>query len=267
MIKQQELIKRIIEILKQDTAIESAWLCGSFGRGDADNYSDIDVLLLVSEEKIDTVFSSLLDKAARIDTVLYSKKLAHSRTLNVITRDWLRYDLTLMTLEQMQKSQLGRLRPLFGEVAPQGLDIDKKSSITPETVQDIANEFIRVLGLMPVAIGRNELVVAQTGTNILRELLIRLMVHENDPQPARGALSLSKSLTTEQISRLVSLPAVSARKGHIRAANKFIAETFLPLGRKMVRKTGATWPEDFEKATLQYLERELGLRIFYEDKP
>lgn len=261
MMKQDVLIKKITDVLQQDEMIHAAWLCGSFGRGDADDFSDVDVLILADEKNLDEVFSSLRAGIGQIDNILYSKTLSHSKTINAITEAWLRFDLTVLSHQQMKEKSQGPLLPLFGQTDPPLENTQEKSAIFPKELTDMANEFLRVLGLTPVVMARHEFVVAQTGTNIMRDLLIKLIIHENDPQLPRGALSLSKALTREQMDILVSLPPVSADKERLMLADKAIASAFLFRGRKLAEKIGATWPDHFEEVTLSYLERELGMRI------
>ena len=46
---QDVFLARLQPCRENDERIRSAWLEGSFGRGDADRYSDIDLHLLMSE--------------------------------------------------------------------------------------------------------------------------------------------------------------------------------------------------------------------------
>ena len=46
------LLEQVLGLLKAHPAVEGAPLVGSFGRGDADNWSDIDLLILMSEADI-----------------------------------------------------------------------------------------------------------------------------------------------------------------------------------------------------------------------
>src|SRR5579884_2755259 len=44
------LLERLVESFRDDAAVQAAWLWGSFGRGDADDLSDIDIWLAVSDQ-------------------------------------------------------------------------------------------------------------------------------------------------------------------------------------------------------------------------
>ncbi|HYP39701.1 MAG TPA: nucleotidyltransferase domain-containing protein [Chloroflexia bacterium] len=49
------LLQRAIEVLTDDARVVAAWLFGSLGRGDADDLSDIDLWVVVSDEHIDAI--------------------------------------------------------------------------------------------------------------------------------------------------------------------------------------------------------------------
>jgi len=46
------LLDRVVGLLKADPAVDGAALVGSFGRGDADDWSDIDLLILMGDEDV-----------------------------------------------------------------------------------------------------------------------------------------------------------------------------------------------------------------------
>lgn len=264
--EQDNLIKKIGDVLQQKDGVRGAWLSGSFGRGDADRYSDIDVVVLVEDSKVDTAFSAFQGQIREISPILFSKTLPQSRTVNAITPEWQRFDLTFVSRQQLEKMSGSHLKELFdldGAAASIPPLQEAKTNLKPETLTDMTNEFLRVIGLMPVVMGRNELAVGQTGSNLLRDMLVKVMVHENDPQPIRGALSLSRALKKEQIEVLNNLPPVEAKRDSLVQANKTIAENFLPRARALAAKIGAQWPEDFEKGTLSHLRNTLGMDISY----
>ena len=261
---QNGLIEKITQVLQKNDLVKGVWLAGSFGRGDADGFSDIDVVVLVDDDKVEFVFSTFQHKTGDISPVLFSKVLQPSKTINVITPEWLRFDLTFVSKPQLVKMSGSNLKVLFdadGISSSIPALQEMQSSMKPEALTDIANEFLRVIGLMPVVMGRGELAVGQTGSNFLREMLIKIMVHENDPQLVRGALSLSRSLKKDQMEILKSLPPIAAEKDAIMRVNKVIAENFLPRARGLAKRIGAVWPEEFEQGTLKHLRDKLGLDI------
>jgi len=263
---QEDLIKRITSSLSDDKEIRGAWLSGSFGRGDEDEFSDVDVVALVEDGKAVQKFDEYASKVSNISPILYQKTLPPSQTVNVITPNWLRFDITFVEKDKLFKMSKDELRTLFDKddlfkELSDSKDVSKQPPPNPADIVATSNEFLRVLGLMPVAIKRGEHVVGQSGSQLLHSMLVRVMVAENAPQPIRGALSLSKSLTNEQLSRLESLPPISADPAAIMTANKAIAEEFLPRARAIVDKSSEKWPEEFESQTLAHLKSSLNLEV------
>ncbi len=127
--------------------------------------------------------------------------------------DWLRFDLTVVSgfeLPFLAGAQVKTLIDRLGLFEALSTAHSPTPQPSAETLLDVVNEFIRVLGLSVVAKGRDDPVVAQTGTNLLRDMLIRTMVMENGPQPRRGVLALRSDLTPNQVTVLVNLPPSDA---------------------------------------------------------
>ena len=262
---QADLIAQITKMLSALERIGGAFLGGSFGRGEADDYSDVDVFVVAANaEDIADVLTELADNVAKVCPILFSNVLPNARTINSITVDWLRFDFTVVSQAELAHFARDQLEPLFDRLAV--LETLPATSaqppkLPPKALLDVINEFIRVLGLSVVVKGRDDLIVAQTGTNLLRDMLIRIMVLENGPQPRRGVLSLKLNLIPDQIEVLKSLPPPDATWSSVFGRTKVIAEQFFPRARPLAEELGAVWPEEFERVTLAYLENEIGLKI------
>ena len=261
----QDLIDQITTVLQRHTGVGGAFLGGSHGRNEADAYSDVDVYVVVSDSEIvQDALKTLAVSVSEIAPFVHSKVLPNARTINCITKDWQRLDLTVVTGLELGFIAGGQVKVLFDN-----LDItDALMSATPAIRQptadaliDDVNEFIRILGLSAVVRGRDDLVVAQTGTNLMRDILIRTMVLENSPQPQRGVLALSRSLTSNQQAELKNLPAADANWSAIDARTMAIAESFFPRARRLAAKLEADWPEMFEQVTREHLSEEIGLEL------
>lgn len=255
--KQDALIRGITSALQSDAKIQGAWLGGSFGRGDADAWSDVDVYVLTGESDVERVFDRLASLSSKIAPILYSKRIPHSGTLNFITTDWQRFDFTVVSrayLERMTKAQLKVLFDRTGmtDRLPDGPG--PLNGMRPDQLTDMVEKFIRITGLLPVAHARNEIVVGQIGTGLLRDLLIRVMVGENEGTPVRGMMSLSQSLSEDQMSALMRLPVARPDWQSIFDVNKAVAEAFFPRARALAARIGAEWPTEFERVTLSYLK-------------
>lgn len=261
--EQQVLIDAISDVLEADNEIEAAWLSGSLGRGAGDAFSDVDVTtLVVPTAPPESVGRRYLQTAASIAPPLLVNALFGARVVSVVTSDWARFDLSFLGVGELARLDANRVRLLFnkGGHAPPA---HPRTPYAPsaQTVRGLANEFLRVLGLLVVADGRREWLLALSGTDILRRLTIDLMLEANgvSPEDRGGALRRNPFLTADQRRALEGLPPVAANRESLFEANRELARLFLPLARRLADKTGAAWPVEFEAATRRHLNDRLGL--------
>ena len=94
---QAALAKRIGEVLREVPGVGSAFIGGSHGRDEADAYSDVDVYVVVANaDDVPDALGRVSQVLERIAPILFSKTLPNARTINCITDDWLRFDLTVV---------------------------------------------------------------------------------------------------------------------------------------------------------------------------
>ena len=244
--------------------IEAAWLAGSLGRGLGDQFSDVDILVLVASETLRDVSNRWVQDANRIAPIVYMNALFGGRVLNAITLDWQRFDVSFIDPMQLEQYDRRRLRPLFNRNrAEPPIRETAPYRTSPEVLRALVEEFIRVLGLGPVGIGRGEHIVAMSGIELLRQMALSLMLEENSVSlPDRGgALRRNPLLTAEQRQELESVPPIWADRGSILAAQARLATIFLPRARRLADRIGMTWPQAFEDATRRRLQAELGLSL------
>ena len=262
---QTELIDRIARELERLPGLGAAFLGGSHGRDEADAYSDVDVYAVVAEARDIPDLPTRLEKSVDdIAPILFSQVLPNARTINCITMDWLRFDLTVVSGRELASVAGRDVKPLFDRLGLAAALTTAPATAhepTGDGIVEIANEFIRVLGLSMVVKGRDDLVVAQTGTNLLRDMLIRTMAMENAPQPRRGVLALQRDLTPDQVAVLMDLPAAGTTWPSIYARTSAIAEQFFPRARTVAEELGAPWPKTFERVTRKLLRDRIGLLV------
>lgn len=264
---QADVIETLAQAMQPDDSLRAVFLIGSFGRGDADEYSDVDLVAVVDAALLEPKFTEYQDRITRILPVLYRKTLPGSRTINSITQEWLRVDLTFVAPERLGAYSKDQVRVLFDRC---GLldalpDRAQPAPLRAEEVTSLADEFIRVFGLLPVAIGREDYVLAQTGAVLLRDMLIRAMLLANRARHHRGVLALKRAVSDDQYRALAELPPLAANKDAVIAAHRAIGAHFLPLAASLSVRTGVPWPTEFAARTVAHVERAVGITV--EDAP
>ena len=260
--EQQTLVEAIRGVLEQDAEIEAVWLAGSLGQGGGDAFSDIDILALATDGTVGSVCQRYRRDVARIAEPALVNALFGGRILNVVTRDWRRFDIVFIEAGDLVRYDSERLTPLFnrGDRRPSSPPATPYEP-APDTVLKIVNEYLRVLGLLVVALGREEYMLGLSGLGLMRGMTLDLMLEENNVAPADrgGALRRNPLLTEDQRRDLATLAPVAATLEGLIAANRALTAIFLPRARRLAERVGAPWPVVFEAATREHLERSLGL--------
>ncbi len=259
------LHRSIEETLRADPRVLAAWLSGSFGRGDEDDYSDLDYWIVVADADLDGVVADWPAAGRKITDLVLEKRLDFGRTVvfNHVDSRWNRFDLVIGVPDQVPTRTADTLRPLFdradlaSRLRPSGEPVPP----SPAAVERLVTEFLRVLGLAPVVVGREDYVTAVSGVDLLRSLLIDLMSEDTSVVERGGALRLSRLLRPDHYATLRALPPLVATREAVLAGHVACAEAFLPLARDMVGRTGCRWPDDLERAARDHLSRRLGITL------
>jgi len=247
-----ELIDRLTEVLRKDKRVCAAWLGGSLGRGTADQFSDVDVVVATDDvPALAADWDGIADGVAR---VVHRQRMADATTVVItqVTGEWLRFDVTITTPDRVR----GKLRPLVGEVPVSGAEPTPPDRAR---VEHLIREFLRVLGLLPVVLGRGEYAVGASGAGLLRTLILQLMLE--DAEDRGGALRLRGVLPDDRLAAFAALPPIEATRTSVLSVHLACSRLFFPLARELAGRTGASWPDDMEKALRDHLRRELGIEI------
>jgi hypothetical protein len=258
--ERDQLIETVRGLAAADDRVVALFLSGSLGQGVGDAYSDADFIVVVEPD----AHKAFVDEAqawlgSGLELVHFRRTFPNMPLFTSVTAEWLRADLTI-TVPGMVHGAKDRLKPLYDpravfEALPDRL---APRSADPEKVEAMVCEFLRVLGLLHVVVGREEWAVSVTGTGMLRNQLIALMVEELDLPSPTGALHLKRLLSPETLDLVTGLPVAEANRDSVVSTNFAYARIFLPRARALAERVGAPWPEAFEAATRAKLKRDLG---------
>jgi predicted nucleotidyltransferase len=258
----EALLGELRAVLAADPRVRSLWLSGSLGRGEGDAWSDIDLTVVAEAADLPALIADFHRPRQDMPPQVFSQ-LVHGRIVSAITPDWMRFDIAFVTPTEFAVQDGASLRRLAGDLdeAPPPRE-RRRDAGSPTRVLAIAHEFIRILGLLPVAVARQEWIVAQQGFGLLRQLTVDLFLEETAlPPGARGVKRLNAFLTDDQRAALEAIAPPAADEAAIIAANRAIAALFLPRARRLAADLGLDWPEAFEAATRKRLHIDLGLDV------
>jgi len=266
-VKHPEIIEVITNSLRDTQTIRALFLSGSYSNGFADQYSDIDFVLVANSGASDEV-AALWRKAVSLtgEIVLWWDRTTRPVLINAITDDWTRLDALILKPDQMGRQTQDSLKPLFDHDG-----IFTTLAATSETngpnlakLKYQFEEFIRILGLLHLAAGRKEYINGVLGVFHLRNLLVELLIEETGAPHRGGALHLNRLITDAQKDLLTSLPPAVPTRDAMISAHLTYARAYLPRARKLARKWGIEWPERFEAATWTQLNKSLAISRPYD---
>ena len=255
MAAQQDLIDRVVEDLATDPRVRGLWLTGSFGADEADEFSDVDMFVLVADRQREAFVDGWLEQVAPRYEPLLARRLGPTPVFNHVLDGWLRWDVVVGGPADLNDLDPDRVMELYSR---DGVRPTPSFRVGPDTdtVREMTEEFLRVLGLLPVVVERGELVTATSGALMLRQLLTTLLRYRIEGPRMSGALHLSRVLPADEMAALAALPPVYAERSAVVRAHLSAAAMFLPVARDLL---GADHPHDLEKACWAYLHRHLGV--------
>jgi len=262
MLDQQILITAITGSMAASPGLQGLFLGGSLGRGTADEWSDVDLVAVAAPDDHAALAANWRQALEAIAPIVFWNQIDGAGiVLNAITEDWLRIDLSIQDSENFRARRARDLvRPLIDRDGIYDALLPRLPDRQPDprATRYIINEFIRVLGLTPVVLGRGEYVSAVWGTGLLRNLLTDLLQqYVTLPDPG-GALHLSRLLPPQQMAMLAALPYPGPDRDQLIAAQAALAREFFPVARQLAATLQIDWPTPFEQATRRHLDSTLG---------
>lgn len=254
------LFDRALAVLAADDRVRAVWVSGSIARGDADLASDLDLIVTVADDEHSSFASGWRTWLAAItDTVLAKPLVFAPGSFCAVTPDWHRLDVVVERTSDVAATALrtriavldrdGLAHVVPPESAPAGP--------SPEKIAALAEEFLRIHGLLPVVVARRDWLLGVEGVHSLRSLLYQLFVEASAPHASTGVKRWSEKLTPEHRRTLESLPTGSATRDGVIAGHLALADAFRRHVPDICARHGVPWPARLERATFAHVERQL----------
>ena len=259
---QQALIDRLVAGLGADPRVRAAWLSGSLARGVGDSWSDVDLVVQVEGADLAACLEDYRAGRPGLPQTVLTRVL-YGRILTAVTQDWARFDLVFVPSAEIDRLDGAGLQPLLGDTPLLAHAAAPDIGQVPR-LSLLIEEFLRVLGLADVMVGRQEWLVGQQGVGLLRQMLIDLMLEENGlgaPGARGGAKRLNPFLKPDQRAALEALETPGPDRDALLAANQQLTRLFLARARPLAARLNVPWPQPLEDATRRHLKATLRLEI------
>jgi hypothetical protein len=257
MEQQTTYIQSLQHALETHPAVKAAWLSGSFGRGNADRYSDIDLNVWLDERDVEPFRQETQNWLDALRPLVLFRWMFNNRMANALTRDGLRLDLWLHTDTPTLSSNSVQL--LWDrDHALQLHEGTPAAPVNKERLLDQISEFWRCIALTPPVIGRDERIISLTGlaieSNILTDVIIQGYGIPRDSGVKRLNPFLPDALRQriEEALALNGLTQSSLVQAHLALARIMQSE-----GRQIAARHYFDYPIELESAALEYAMQEL----------
>lgn len=247
---------------RDDPTVVAAWVGGSLARGHADDWSDIDLHLLVDdgpafEGGIDDWFARVMP------TVLNDPIPGVPGGFLFVTPDWIHVDVIVHDSDDFAQQDFPA-RVLFDRqhLVREIPAADEQMIGAPHLPHEQVKRFLYFMGVTVTVVHRREWLALAQGAAAFRDnLLIPLMLAENGIRKSDGAKRLNRYLTDEQIAALTALPPVGADPDQLISAYTAIAQEYLSRGKRLANHLDEPWPSALELASRKLWSTELGIDL------
>jgi hypothetical protein len=260
---QRDYIDRLAAKARADGRVLAAWLEGSFGRGNADRYSDVDLHLLLDEGEVASFRAGAEGWLASIQPLVLYTLMFEGRMVNALTSGGLRLDVWLHvgdTAEVTQGKALvlvdkgQRLALTGGSAVPQAA----AGGAVAQLLDPQIKEFWRCCSLIPAGTGRRELIVGFGGLNVQANNIVTICLVGLGIVRDRGVKNLNQFLPAdvrEELEGALALQGLTPES--LLRAHLDLLRLGRRYGRQFAPRHGIAYPAELEAAVVAYLRREL----------
>ena len=264
---QAEMIERARHVARSDARIRAVWLGGSFGSGEQDEFSDVDLHCLVDATQRNWFADHWRDLARQVA----GAPLVLARDIPGVLGGYVLTDrfrhLDLIVHAQLTARSLPADELYHGHPSLVLYDPDRLLPPPPARAaaggayfpSDPVTFFFYLLHAFSVSMQRGELALARAGVPAVQDPLVAVMLAENGVRQRGGNKRLNRYLTAEQRDCLEQLPATDGSAAATIAAIAYLTREFIGRGRRLAKATGQAWPRDLETAALAHLHATLGI--------
>ena len=259
--EQQTVLQRFTEACEQDERVVAAFLGGSFARGSADEWSDLDIYAITADEEYEA---------------FYGKRMAFMRKLGepVFLEDFngFGFDMVLFTFADGVEGELAMARESsYDDIhgGPHIVLVDKKALLDAQTFAlyspgDDAQRrtlehtivwFWDNLSHFIAGIGRKQLWTAYGSLDEMRMKCLKLARLSHDFGTEHSAYSgVERYVPAEDLRPLAATCATLDAGDMLRAARELIAY-YRQVAPPLAARQGIEYPEGLERVVLARLER------------
>jgi len=253
----RNMLSKCISLLQTDHRIEGAYVVGSMADGTADEYSDIDLYVVVKEEHYAEVYGERFEFAKHIGDVLstFEVEWPNCQMLGTIYRNYVEIDICYTKLGQAEVfsdrykvvlDKSGRVRNAL---------IVREYPRDPKTELESQTEFALYNVLHAInMLHRGEYWFSIRQIEILRKrivALIELLLNKEIGEEYRKLESVFPPKAESRLRKGLCL----YRKNNIKESIVILTQLFSEIGKQLATKLEVNFPSEKFSHVLQHLEK------------
>lgn len=258
---QTHFIQSLTTAVETDPRIRAAWLAGSFGKGIADRWSDVDAHLLIDPAQIDAFKAGVQAWLEALRPLVLYRLLFGGQMVNAMTDEGMRLDVWLHSGESAEVVE-GHTRVLYAQDGAltwkpnPGTELSQAEAAAE--LERAIPEFWRCVAMLPVALGRDEKIIGAAGNFLILLLLTDVLCLASGVRKDRGVKALNGFLPArfrQTVEEAIALPELS--RAELARTQLRLARLMQEHGPAICARWQVDYPQALEEAALGYVAREL----------
>ncbi len=258
---QTRFIDALAAKAETDPRIGAAWLTGSFGKGMADRWSDVDAHFLVDSSVLDEFSEGAEAWLTEVRPLVFVRRMFDGQMINAMTDEAMRLDVWLHDGATANVAE-GETRVLYAEEGALAWQPQTDEELTPDAAADELRraipEFWRCVSILPVITGRDEKLVGAGGNFLILMLLADVLGVGSGRRRDRGVKALNGFLLphfrqlAEEATYLNELNLEELARFQLR-----LVRIMREHGPAICEQWNVAYPRAMEETVLQYIVQEL----------
>jgi predicted nucleotidyltransferase len=254
----ERLIARFSDACSSDQRVVAAFVGGSIARGEADQYSDVDLCVVTTDEAADDVFADRAAIVAQLGTPLFLEEWGDDAEVFVILADGTDVEVFFVAESRIKEMQVGPILRLLDRIGLlTNLDLQMRAPLSA----DLAVELRRVLAWfwhdvshLIKALGRGQLRWAAGEVEALRGYCLNLVRIEQGVEAGdEPYFKIDAETSTVALDPVRSTFAPMEPEALATAASELVA-FFGARGRPLADAHGLEYPGELERVMSRRLE-------------
>lgn len=253
------MIARFADACSSDNRVVAAFVGGSIARGEADQYSDIDLCVVTTDAEADDAFADREALVARLGTPLFLEDWGHEDPeVFVILADGTDVELVFVPESRIHEVQVG---PILAVIDRTGLLTNLEVPVRAPRSEELARELRRLLAWfwhevshLIKALGRGQLWWAAGEVEALRGYCVNLVRIEQGLEASEEPyFKIDDDASTAGLESLRSTYVPMRAEALGRAASELVA-FFGMHGRPLADAHGLEYPSELDRLFRNRLE-------------